>query len=35
VKNNHVAEFPRSSSWLYTGVIANDQIIDDVLKTIK
>ncbi|WP_110926542.1 ABC transporter substrate-binding protein [Bacillus massiliglaciei] len=35
VKNNHVAEFPASSSWLYTGVIANEQIIDDVLETIE
>ncbi|MDY0394641.1 ABC transporter substrate-binding protein [Virgibacillus halophilus] len=34
VKNNQVAEIPSTSSWLYTGPIANKAIIDDVLKTI-
>jgi len=34
VKNNHVVELPSTSSWLYTGPIANKEIIDDVLKAI-
>ncbi|GGH81282.1 iron complex transport system substrate-binding protein [Pullulanibacillus pueri] len=34
VKNNHVTELPASSSWLYTGTIANTEIIDDVLNSI-
>jgi iron complex transport system substrate-binding protein len=33
VKSGHVYEYPRSSSWLYTGTIANSQIIDDVLES--
>lgn len=34
VKNNHVYEFASDTSWLYSGAIANGQIIDDVLKTL-
>lgn len=34
VKNGHVYEFGADSSWLYTGVIANGKIIDDVLSSI-
>ena len=34
VKHHHVTELPASSSWLYTGTIANKQIIDDVLQAI-
>lgn len=34
VKKHHVAEFSANSSWLYTGTIANQEIIRDVLKTI-
>lgn len=34
VKNGQVFEFERSSSWLYSGVIANSKIIDDVLKNV-
>ncbi|MGG4494318.1 ABC transporter substrate-binding protein [Brevibacillus reuszeri] len=34
VKNGHVYEFPKESSWLYSGTIANGQIIDDVLKSV-
>ncbi|WP_059050129.1 ABC transporter substrate-binding protein [Paenibacillus senegalimassiliensis] len=34
VKNGHVYEYPRDSSWFYTGVLANSQIIDDVLGSI-
>ncbi len=34
VKNGHLYEYPNTSSWLYTGSIANSQIIDDVLESI-
>lgn len=34
VKNNHVYEFTSDTSWLYSGAIANGQMIDDVLKTL-
>ncbi|AZK49104.1 iron-hydroxamate ABC transporter substrate-binding protein [Paenibacillus lentus] len=34
VKNGQIYEFDRESSWLYTGVIANSQIIDDVVESI-
>lgn len=34
VKNGHVYENARDSSWLYTGVVANSQIIDDILGSI-
>ena len=35
VQNNQVIEIPASSSWLYTGTIANTEIIEDVLEAIK
>ncbi|WP_018750107.1 ABC transporter substrate-binding protein [Paenibacillus sanguinis] len=34
VKNGHVYENARDSSWLYTGVVANSRIIDDILNSI-
>ncbi|RRJ62514.1 ABC transporter substrate-binding protein [Paenibacillus oralis] len=34
VKSGHVYEFGADSSWLYTGVIANGNMIDDVLSSI-
>jgi iron complex transport system substrate-binding protein len=34
VKNGQVFEFDRNGSWLYSGVIANQKMIDDVLKSI-
>ncbi|GGA15632.1 ferrichrome ABC transporter substrate-binding protein [Paenibacillus marchantiophytorum] len=34
VKNGHVYEFDKTHSWLYSGVIANSKMIDDVLKSI-
>ncbi|MGZ7442530.1 ABC transporter substrate-binding protein [Paenibacillus sp. TH7-28] len=34
VKSGHVYEFGADSSWLYTGVIANGKMIDDVLSSI-
>lgn len=34
VKNGHVYEFDSKHSWLYGGVIANSQIIDDVLASL-
>ncbi|MCR2806607.1 ABC transporter substrate-binding protein [Paenibacillus soyae] len=34
VKNGQVYEFGREKSWLYTGPIANSQMIDDVLASI-
>lgn len=34
VKNGHVYEFSKDSSWLYSGTIANGQIIDDVMKSV-
>lgn len=34
VKNNQVYDFDASSSWLYSGTIANQQIIDDVLSSV-
>ncbi|MGG6313231.1 ABC transporter substrate-binding protein [Paenibacillus macerans] len=34
VKNGHVYEFGADSSWLYTGIVANGKIIDDVLGSI-
>jgi iron complex transport system substrate-binding protein len=34
VKNGNLYEYPNTSSWLYTGTIANTQIIDDVLESI-
>ena len=34
VKAGNVYEFGPDTSWLYTGAIANDQIIDDVLESL-
>ncbi|KPN97703.1 ABC transporter substrate-binding protein [Lysinibacillus sp. ZYM-1] len=34
IKNGHVYEFEPSSSWLYSGAIANRQIIQNVLDSI-
>lgn len=34
VKEGHVYDFGKDSSWLYTGTIANSQMIDDVLKNV-
>ncbi|WP_318505923.1 ABC transporter substrate-binding protein [Bacillus sp. T3] len=34
VKAGNVHEFSPDESWLYTGAIANDQIIDNILKSI-
>jgi iron complex transport system substrate-binding protein len=34
VKNGKVYEYPNTASWLYSGAIANSQIIDDVLESI-
>lgn len=34
IKNGHVYEFDSSSSWLYSGAIANRQIIQNVLASI-
>ncbi len=34
VKNGKVYEFPNTTAWLYSGAIANSQIIDDVLKSV-
>lgn len=34
VKNGNVYEYDSTSSWLYSGAIANSQIIDDVLESI-
>jgi len=34
VKNGHVYEFSPNSSWLYTGPIANSQMIDHILNSI-
>ncbi|WP_244316054.1 AraC family transcriptional regulator [Paenibacillus brasilensis] len=34
VKAGHVYDFGKDSSWLYTGTIANGQMIDDVLKSV-
>lgn len=34
VKHGQIYEFDNESSWLYTGVIANGKIIDDVLNSI-
>jgi ABC-type Fe3+-hydroxamate transport system, periplasmic component len=34
VKNGHVYEFGPETSWLYTGTIANGQIIDNVLNSL-
>lgn len=33
VKNGHVYEYDQSASWLYTGTIANSQMIDNVLSS--
>ncbi len=33
VKNGNVYEYDKETSWLYTGTIANSQIIDDVLES--
>jgi len=35
VKKHHVAEFSADTGWLYSGAIANKEMIQDVLKTIK
>lgn len=32
VKSGNVYELPKDNSWLYTGAIANGQIIDDILE---
>ncbi|WP_431087569.1 ABC transporter substrate-binding protein [Paenibacillus sp. 8b26] len=34
VKEGHIYDFGKDSSWLYTGTIANGQMIDDVLKSV-
>ncbi|MBD2871128.1 iron-hydroxamate ABC transporter substrate-binding protein [Paenibacillus sp. IB182493] len=34
VKNGNLYEYTRDASWLYSGAIANSQIIDDVLESI-
>lgn len=34
VKAGNVYEFAENESWLYTGTIANEQIIDNILKSI-
>ncbi|MDR6884586.1 AraC family transcriptional regulator [Bacillus sp. 3255] len=34
VKKGQVYDFDNNSSWLYTGTIANSQMIDDVLKSV-
>ncbi|WP_110932911.1 iron-hydroxamate ABC transporter substrate-binding protein [Paenibacillus bouchesdurhonensis] len=34
VKSGQIYEYDNESSWLYTGVIANSQIIDDVIESI-
>jgi iron complex transport system substrate-binding protein len=34
VKEGRVYDFGKDSSWLYTGTIANSQMIDDVLKNV-
>ncbi|MGG4147129.1 AraC family transcriptional regulator [Paenibacillus algorifonticola] len=34
VKNNNVYAYDNNASWLYTGTIANSQMIDDVLESI-
>ncbi|KGR76105.1 ABC transporter substrate-binding protein [Ureibacillus sinduriensis] len=34
VKAGNVYEFGADTSWLYTGAIANDQMIDDVLESV-
>ncbi|OXS62714.1 ABC transporter substrate-binding protein [Cohnella sp. CIP 111063] len=34
VKNGNVHEYPANSSWLYTGIIANRQIVEDVLESL-
>ncbi|MFC4596824.1 ABC transporter substrate-binding protein [Cohnella hongkongensis] len=34
VKNGNVHEYPPSSSWLYTGAIANRHIVEDVLESL-
>ncbi|MED3498175.1 AraC family transcriptional regulator [Brevibacillus agri] len=34
VKNGHVYDFTTDSSWLYTGVIANRQMIENVLENV-
>jgi iron complex transport system substrate-binding protein len=34
VKNGHVYTYGNEASWLYTGTIANRQIIDNVMKSI-
>lgn len=34
VQKGHVYDFSADSSWLYTGAIANGQIIDDVLASV-
>jgi iron complex transport system substrate-binding protein len=35
VKKGNIYEFSGDSAWLYTGPIANSQIIDDVLESVK
>lgn len=34
VKNGHLYEYPSTASWLYTGAIANTQMIDNVLDSL-
>ncbi|WP_051251031.1 iron-hydroxamate ABC transporter substrate-binding protein [Paenibacillus harenae] len=34
VKYGNIYEYPSTASWLYSGAIANSQIIDDVLESI-
>ena len=34
VKNGHIYEYGAETSWLYSGAIANTQIIDDVVESV-
>ena len=34
VKNGNIYEYGKDTSWLYTGTIANSQIIDNVLESL-
>ena len=34
VKNGHIYEYGAETSWLYSGVIANTQIIDGVVESL-
>ncbi|MOA60224.1 Fe(3+)-citrate-binding protein YfmC precursor [compost metagenome] len=34
VKAGHVYTMPKERSWLYSGIIANEGIVDDVLQSL-